>query len=205
MRHNALRDIIYQLAKDANVSQVTREPTKLFSTEINEDTGKASQARPDLFIKDLPFDNWSKHRFYRDAILDISVTYPATFNCINVGKSDNIQGSASRHAFNGKLNKYGKLNRSNLKIVPIIFETFGFIHEKSDSFIRRLIHLSAENSPLHKSVLHTYWYKRLSVELQRSNARMVIDFANRCKEDDKRALSSSYDDTFKQCFNNPTM
>ena len=205
LRHNELRDIIYQLANDARVTRVVREPTSLFSTTINSDTGKPSMARPDILIKDVPFDYWSQHRFYRDVILDISVTYPATFNCINTGNSDINQGSASKHAFNGKKNKYGKLNKSNLWITPIIFETFGFIHEKSESFLRRLIHLASENSFIRKSVLHSYWFKRLSVALHRSNARMVLNFADRIKEDVKKSNPSSFDDTFKHCFNNPSM
>ena len=109
-RHDSIRDIIYQLAKDAKVSQVTREPTRLFDTVFNDATGKPSQCRPDLLIKDLPYDDESKHRFYKDCILDVSVTYPATFNNINKNKASLVQGGASNYAFAQKRNKYTKIS-----------------------------------------------------------------------------------------------
>ena len=144
-RHDTIRDIIIQLARHANVTQVVREPRNLFATNYDEDNNKNNQSRPDILVKDMPFDNLKlKHRFFRDEIIDVAVTYPATFNCIKNG-SASVQGSASNYIYTKKFNKYKKLikynnhNKPEYIIAPMIFEVFGFIHTESESFLRRLI------------------------------------------------------------------
>ena len=159
-----------------------------------------------MFIKECPFDDKkTKHRFYKDVIVDVSIVYPASESAINNNHTDRIRGAASQNTFNYKKNKYEKLSQHRHKTIPVIIETFGHIHSTSESFIRHLINLAAEASRSSKSKLHNYWFKRISASLHRSNARMVIEYAANVHEKAKQAAYSSYDDTFKRCFNNPTM
>jgi len=197
---------MFQLARDAKCSQVSIEPNNLFVTELNKKTGNPSQCRPDLLIKDVPYDTGlkSKH-LHKDIILDVSITYPASFSAIQSKKTDLIQGAASNHTFDMKKRKYEKISDGKYKVIPIILETFGFIHETSKAFIKHLIHLAAQYSPIHKSVLHNYWFKRISVALQRYNAQMVLDYATKSHEHAQRNLATGFDDTLQRCINNPTM
>ena len=56
-----------------------------------------------------------------------------------------------------------------LEFLPIIFETTGKMHPKTECFIDRLlIQILYNNDSRTRSVLHFYWYARISCSLQKS-------------------------------------
>jgi hypothetical protein len=63
---------------------------------------------------------------------------------------------------------------NNLEFLPIIFETTGKIHPKTECFIDRLLTQMLTNTESRtRSVLHFYWYARISCSLKKSIAEVL--------------------------------
>ena len=67
---------------------------------------------------------------------------------------------------------------NNLEFLPstsIIFETTGKMHPKSECFIDPLLTQMLTNTdPRTRSVLHFYWYARISCSLKKKHCRSII-------------------------------
>ena len=64
---------------------------------------------------------------------------------------------------------------NNLEFLPIIFETTGKMHPKTECFIDRLLTQMLSNTdPRTRSVLHFYWYARISCSLQKRIAEALV-------------------------------
>ena len=74
-------------------------------------------------------------------------------------------------------------NANNLHFVPVIFETYGKWGKLGDTLIEDLIDKAAHNdTDIPTSVLKDFWRKRISLELQRENARQMISRMERAKK-----------------------
>ena len=204
-RHHSIRDILYQLIKDAKLN-CECEPENLFITSVDEDTGKPCKRRPDLLVQDVPFDtNEEKVKFYKDTIIDVSVTYPCSDAAIRNFKSDQRKGAAAARIFDAKYNKYAEVAGDRYKMIPFVLETFGYIHPKSEGFLRHLIGVAADKSGTDKSVLCNYWFRRISVSLVRSNMRILLHKATLANDASKKHQASNYEDIEMCTINNPSL
>ena len=204
-RHHSIRDILYQLIKDAKLN-CESEPENLFIMSVDEDTGKPCKRRPDLLVQDVPFDtNEEKVKFYKDTIIDVSVTYPCSDAAIRNFKSDQRKGAAAARIFDAKYNKYAEVAGDRYKMIPFVLETFGYIHPKSEGFLRHLIGVAADKSGTDKSVLCNYWFRRISVSLVRSNMRILLHKATLANDASKKHQASNYEDIEMCTINNPSL
>ena len=204
-RHHSLRDVLFQLAKDAKLNCIS-EPDNLFITQTYIKNNKPCGLRPDLLACDVPFDTKEgKSVFYKDVILDVSVTYPCSETATKIYKSGEVKGASASKIYEKKMDKYTEAAGQQYRVMPIIFETFGFLHPSSEGFIRHLVGIAAEHSLTPKSVLHNYWFRRFSVALVRANVRLLMSKANIANEAIKKVQASSYDDVERSTVNNPTL
>jgi hypothetical protein len=120
---------------------------------------KENLIRPDLYVY-LPNGE--------TAMIDVSVVFPAGATYVNNKGSAVKSLAAANDRAKEKVRKYGELaNLNRMKFVPFILESFGAIGKEAKQFISSLV----EDLP-EKNQLYAYCLRRLSIALQRGNARM---------------------------------
>ena len=122
--------------------------------------------RPDLLLSFLDENGLS-------LLLDMCLTDPRNFsNCIRAAKI--IMSSANRKA-EGKENKYADLcHRAGYKFLPFCAEIFGSMTDNSIKLIRTLVGRAADRSHIPYSILLPYWIKRISMNIQKGNAKYFM-------------------------------
>ena len=106
---------------------------------------------------------------------DVAVTDP-TQQAYVVGASATKSFAAESYAVNVKLAKYSNaLSDSSLMLTPIVAETFGAWSKASYDFISDLSRWLAARDPSSSlSAIRSKLFQRVSVILQRANARMLM-------------------------------
>ena len=122
-RHNALRDILFQSAKQALLSP-TREERFLITQR-----GRQNERPGDIVIP-----SWSSGR---DAVIDVSVISP--LQSLRVSKAASHPGSALEFRFKQKMDNYlDSCNEAGLHFIPFPVETLGAWHTITQDVIKRI-------------------------------------------------------------------
>ena len=166
MRHNAI----------VSASQDMLQSTQL-SPKLEQIVAPGSDLRFDLTVEGLD----SMGTQY---CLDISVRHP--HNSRIEKQTARLQLHAANEGVKEKQTKYSKFIKGNTKFLPIVLETFGAVHPN----VRELVALAAKrvnNIPYDSATFAAptfavYWLQRLSVTLQRENAKLAYLIALRSKE-----------------------
>jgi len=109
-------------------------------------------------------------------VLDVSVTHACNISSINF-KSDKKKGISARKREISKNTTYLKpANNNNLHFIPVVFETHGRVGNDAIKLIEDLIKRgwNTHGRVMPLSVIREYWNKRISVALQKGNARMLL-------------------------------
>jgi hypothetical protein len=124
---------------------------------------------------DQPIGEFLNFRPGRFMAFDVAVTDP-TQQAYVVGASSTKSFAAESYAVNVKLAKYSNaLADSSLMLTPIVAETFGAWNKASYDFIADLSRWLAARDPSSSlSAIRSKLFQRLSVILQRANARMLM-------------------------------
>ena len=111
-------------------------------------------------------------------ILDVSVTHPVPITSKKVlSKNHALQSCrAANLCYRRKVNKYGAISEANnLEFLPLIFETTGKMHPKTETFLdRTLTEIIKRRDPVVSSVLNFYWYSRVSCCIQKCIADAIL-------------------------------
>lgn len=206
-RHDEVCTVYEQLLRDTGSSQVTREPKNMFC-EVIKDNGKSNGSRPDIRVKDL---EWEDNHF-TDVIIDVVVSYAASEHQIRVNHTESVPGASANSAYNIKMKHYNDLyakaastTEKRPRIVPVAIEVGGRMHSETEKITRQFIRRACENSPIKRLVLTNYWFKRIAVAVQKSNARLIDERARIANNAAKSKRTSGHDDTLKAVHNDPTM
>ncbi len=164
-RHNRLVRVTMALSASAGI-KVVAEPVNCFP---NDDT----QMRPDVRLFQPNFSSNCRHDF----ITDVSVTHPGGKTNIEKHSSDTVKGASALQREKSKMRDYGELAKNNdLHFVPLVVESPGRIGPQFNQFIERNVKKAHNRSggAIRLPVLRFYWVKRLSVQLQIENARLLL-------------------------------
>ena len=166
--HDAIKYVIKDLCNYSGF--VTRlEEIRCFQDAVPE-----SNLRPDISIYNFPVQPNSRKKM----IIDISVTHPVPIiSNRTLSRNEALQPCrAANQCYNRKEAKYREISTANnLEFLPIIFETTGKTHPKTESFFERLLTQMLNTSdPRTRSVLHFYWYARISCSIQKSIAEALV-------------------------------
>lgn len=163
LRHNALVNNLVALIRSAKIS-VVKEPSDVLRNDTK-------QRPADFLIRDYPIGF--------NTAFDLAVTSGLQIKYIDQS-SNNGSYAVDHYATSVKQPKYrdAVLKIPNLKFDPVIFECFGGCNYSTDSLIRYI----AKKTQLEKDSSFaqelTWIRQRLSVTLQRHNARMVLSRRN---------------------------
>ena len=185
-KHNLVLQTVANLCSSANI-QISLEPKNLFPTNIK-------AIKPDLLLRS---PNLSPSGAEKDITLDVSITHPATPSNISSQKSDLIEGSSADRTFSSKNSKFREIaSKYDFNFIPIIFETYGYVHPTSLLFLNAIITKSASFHEVPRNIMKTYWIKRLSTALQIGQARHLISRTQTCIEAyTKKSLPCALDES----------
>jgi hypothetical protein len=147
--HDSLKFLVKDMCNFAGF--VTRvEETRCF-----QEAYPNTKLRPDLSVYNYPIYP------QRKMILDVSVTHPVPIISARVlSKNQALQPCrAANLCFNRKVKKYGAISEANnLEFLPLISETTGKMHPKTETFLdRTLTEIIIRRDPAVCSVLNFYW------------------------------------------------
>ena len=143
---------------------------------LNALTLSDSQKRPDIKFIGPKFNKFNNSA--RDVLGDVNITHPC--NASLIGECARKALAAAKKGAANKNSKYVELcQKSGFDFVPLIFESFGAIHQDAFEIIIQLASRHSALSSIPKSVCIQYWFSRFSVSLQVNNARMFISKVNR--------------------------
>jgi hypothetical protein len=140
-----------------------------------EETRAFQEAFPDCNLRpDMSIYNYHYHK----VVADVSVTHPIPISSSTVlSRNAALQPCrAAEKARRRKIAKYSTVSdANNLEFLPIIFETTGKMHPETEIFVKEILQKACEDIPLvHHSVLHSYWYTRISCSIQKSVAEAIL-------------------------------
>jgi hypothetical protein len=171
-KHNDLVIAIQHLCTMAGIA--TRlEPKDCFPMH-------PKQLRPDLRLINPRLTRLSPGR--QDIVVDVSVTHPGTDTNVRSFCSASRPGISAKRAEQRKEAYYDlTAAQHNLKFFPLVFESYGLLGPQLSFFLDVLLEAVYAKSDgyIPKSTLIDYWHKRLSVTIQRGNARMFINRSDR--------------------------
>jgi hypothetical protein len=157
-RHNAVRDVIYSVAKDAGLA-----PEKEKAGILGDHGDKRRPA-------DVYLPNFS---LQKDYCLDIAITSPLQHKYLE--HSAKVDGYAADHYFGFKMTKYAKdVEDAGHIFKPIVFETFGRVANESYDTLVKIAIRKAERFSSSQSETIRQFFQHLSVTLQIRNANMVL-------------------------------
>ena len=166
--HDAMRDVITQLAKDAGF-RVLREERGCFED---------SNERPDISIDDFPGTGKPK------LLVDVGFVNPlgdSVARNIELPLPNYVMRGTKANAYEvSKRNQYEeKCDRNNVKFLPLIFDVTGGFHSKSNSrFFQTLFQhkfpKEDKSNAFHRSMYMLFWYSKLSCTLVRNVAQAII-------------------------------
>jgi hypothetical protein len=140
-----------------------------------------NKKRPDITIRNTTGLDVAEEVIHIDATVTCTVQGSGT--CSLVPPSVNLartKGHRAEKAYKGKMKKYQDIldetreaNPENITatdplIIPFVFESTGFIHEKSLDFLQREADLANQTSKLGRENTMTFFLRRLSFCFQRA-------------------------------------
>jgi hypothetical protein len=155
-RHNAVRNILSNQCSFAGLNPVKEKPRLVANSKM----------RPaDIFLPKASQDC--------DLWIDVAVTDPRRPNM----KSKSIlkPGSAAEEYSKLKHHKYDHLVPKETKFVPVVVETFGAFAEEAHDIINLIVRKDAERNEIAYSIRKSLLYSKLSISLQKSNARSILE------------------------------
>jgi hypothetical protein len=165
--HDSLKMVVKELCNFAGFVTRVEEP-RCFQ-EANPDCN----LRPDLSVYNYP-------PIYprRKMIIDVSVTHPVPITSARVlSRNEALQPCrAANLCFNRKVTKYAAVSEANnLEFLPLIFETTGKMHPKTETFLDRTVtEILNRRNPALRSVMNFYWYARVSCCIQKCIADAIL-------------------------------
>jgi len=185
-RHNAIRDLLIELASYGRFRSVVSEPAYIF-LEPSTDSTLDDRKRPDILIRGVPIFKSVNDKNYHDVLIDVTVVHPASASYMDKFKTYSNPGVLSNVKYEQKMKKYNdKATMLGFRFIPFVVETFGRIHPTSLQFFQRLVTRASMNLDIEYSVLYNYYVRRLLVTVQRANASLVLSFAQRATIDEGR-------------------
>jgi hypothetical protein len=173
-KHNDLVISIRHLCTMAGI-ETRLEPRGCFPMHTQE-------LRPDLLLINPNLSSLAPPG--RDIALDVTITHPGTDTNLRGCSSAKKPGISAVMAEQRKLALYDlTAAQHNIKFFPLVFETYGLLGDQLSTFLDELLHAVYLKSDGHipKPTLKDYWYKRISVTLQRGNAKMFIARTDRIR------------------------
>ena len=199
-RHNALCGHLKYLMQLGLPKRVISEPRHFYLH-----TSAGDERRPDLVVYGLPKFGSGRRSMLKDVAVDVSVTYPLSQSALKAGSSITAM-TAGRLAYHDKLRQYeGPSRERGVKFIPMIFETFGAMHENSERFLHHLVARASAYRGVRSSTLHTYWNRRISCTLQTINAQMILSKIGRLEDMEMARSCYGGENVVRICQNDPTL
>ena len=193
-RHPVLDQYGHHLSTGCGVGAHTIATHNYIRDELNSALKYAGyftkKEEKDLFINGLvnvPADNTQKNlrpdisviNYEGNAqklLLDIRVASTLAYANNQLAPVNVIQlGRAADHAHNEKIRKYGEVCQVNgFSFKPIIFESNGFVHAETVSFIKRVAKSCASTKKIPHETIFNYLMKGLSMALQKGLANAIL-------------------------------
>ena len=98
---------------------------------------------------------------------------------VSLGKAATEDGGAAQLAEKAKKEAYLPDMPAGFKFVPLVVEIFGRMGEEGEVFFNTLVKKVAERTQLPRGVCTTTWRMRLSMALQREQARIILHRAGK--------------------------
>jgi hypothetical protein len=155
-RHNAMRNVISNQCSFAGLNPVKEKPRLVANSKM----------RPaDIFLPN------ASHNY--DLWIDVAVTDPRRPNIKD--KSILKPGSAAEEYSKLKHSKYDHLVPKNAKFVPVVMETCGAFAEEAHEILNLIASKDAERNEVPFSMRKSLLYSKLSINLQKHNARSISE------------------------------
>ncbi len=157
-----------------------REERNLFAT-----LDKRNQRKPDITIKNPETLYLPGEQIGAQVLVDVSITccmegagrgqlIPPT----SLENSKKEKGKAAKKVYNDKVRDYKglftRLNLDQFSIVPFVFESTGFLHEKSMDLLETVAQRAEEVKKIPRENMFTFFKKRLSICLMKNVAHCII-------------------------------
>ena len=162
LRHDTVRDIVARAARDVG-----------FKTDLEHGGGLGDQRRPG----DVIIYNW---RAGRHLLIDVAVINPLCSTNVSNLLSDGV-GEAATAYQEIKVNTYPDLDFTKYGFLPFIIEATGGMGKAAHGFCKELksrresLSFNNEDDELRRQTSQDPLVVALSVELQRTNSRMVLE------------------------------
>jgi len=156
-RHNAVRDVLFDAFRKAQVNPST-EDRGLLGTDTNEAPG-------DIFVY-----NWAG----KQLAIDVSITSPLTVSALTNGSADK-PGMEIEFRQKDKIKKYGaRCTERNIVFHPFVMNTFGGMDQTAVDLIKRVGVAISRRSALSIGEERKYLFQRISMALQKRVAGMFL-------------------------------
>ena len=157
MRHNLMRDVLYQTAAAAMLGPVKEGRFLL----------PGRDARP----ADLLIPRWSGGQ---DAALDVTVV--SALQAAMVAGSATTDGYAVTKAFERKIAKAGEACRAEgISFVPLAADTLGGLHSVAVQQVKKLGAALARHQGQEEQEVVRHLFQRLALVLMRGNAQLLVN------------------------------
>jgi hypothetical protein len=207
LRHNGIRDVVHQEAVQAHAGKVSFEPTvvdlgiAVRPTAPGQGTGKDRtdpyRARADV---SLDLHAGSLPSPASTLVIDVVVTHPISEWSVKksvAGKAP-VAGAAAQVMVNAKEKSYGdRFIINNQLLYACSMESAGYMHRRFVSLVRLIAklqhkHWSAATAdprtrPVYFAARFRRAIERISIALQRGNARLIIAYRRSCALAAKKA------------------
>ena len=154
MRHDAIQHQIKQLATHGGHNVIDK------GLDVTEDDGR----KGDLLIKGMGTEG-------RDLVVDFSIG--------DSSAQSYLHRSAYEHKYvltlleTNKFTKYLAAYRAaGVDFMPLTFEMLGETSDLFMKFLKKLVASASDANNIHYSIMFNYWQKRLSITMQRYNAKI---------------------------------
>ena len=184
-RHTALKQCMAAIIRSAYLP-VSHEVT-IASLAPPRPGFSPPQGRMDLVVTDSDFST---------LLADVTITHPNPSINQPVTQSMLQRGHFSSHRENTKRTKYGEAASSiGAKFIPLVLETFGsvgksfhaLLHSLSLELFRRSPNSDTELEIKMKAKLINLWRTRISLTLQKANARLLLSKISRTHQSTQRS------------------
>jgi len=155
MRHDAIQHGFKELGAYGGINVIDK------GLDITESDGR----KGDLLFKGLG-------RQGRDLVVDISIGDPSAQSYLH--NSAYISKYVADLLEANKLRKYAAAYReAGVDFMPLTCEMLGATSDLFIKFLKKLVAFAADVNNIHYSVMFNYWQKRLSITMQRYNAKII--------------------------------
>ena len=188
-RHNSVRDIIHNQARNSQLNPLIEKPHLIVG----------SKERPaDIFIPDASNE---------DYWIDVAVTdprQPAYFKNSLLNKNAAIDAYAQKkhEKYDHHVLKWNndQINRK-AKFIPVIADSFGAWSQDSIDVFDLILKRAPERNELSYFIRKNFLYSKLSISIQRNNARSILNKQQQLKDFNISYRNDNY--TYNNIINTP--